>query len=377
MKKADAWSTLSNNDCLLGVPTDSRFFAVDTNASPVRGRVHYGYSVLLPTLIFAPLAILAWRTHYDNGVMLFAALAAIDPALLATCQSRIVITDDTVRVIVRRVWRKRVLEEPRSNYVALRYRLMFRTVGKTSWTGHVLWLEHDSRPERSLPVFWSTDFADVARWQTRLATALGVATTEIAGGGTHAIAPADIERPLAEKSPAAEVAVRTGTPPAELSVECRGDHTDIALPNPPRRLKGAMIAAALLAPPAAIALMVIRLPDPALLLAVVALAVVWTVLADGVSRLGSTQPRQLRRLSLSSDGLSCHWRGWMLLPASAHPPWHRILAVEIGPGPWGDKDVLTIRTAAACYTTPPGLSRPALEWMAAAIIGAAQGRFPA
>lgn len=367
MNRADPWSTLNKGDCLLGIPTISRFFAVDPDKSPMCGQAHYGYAVLLPSLFFAPMAILSWGLHRHNGAVLFAALAAIGPALIALCRTRVVITHDKVCVIARTLWRKRVLEEPRGNYAALRYDLVERMVGRTTWTGHILVLEHASRPERSIPVFWSTDFADVARWQTRLAAALGVATMEIAGGGIHAVAPADIERPLAEKSTAAETKTCPGAPPADLSLERHGHRTDVILPPSPRRFKGALIAAALLAPPAVAAFALMRDSGPAFLLGATAFVAAVMVLGNGLSRLGSTRPRQIRRLSLSPDGLSCHWRGWMSLPVSAHHSWHRVLAAEIGPGPWGGQDVLTIRTAGACYLTPPGLSRPAMEWLKVAI----------
>jgi hypothetical protein len=372
MSGADPWTTLNKGECLLGIPTISRFFAVDTGASPMCGRAHYGYAVLLPSLILAPMALLAWKVHEHNGAMLFAALAAIGPVLSVFCRTRVVITDDKVRVVARVLWRKSVFEEPRSNYVALRYKLLRRNGGWISWTGHILLLEHASRPERSLPVFWSTDFADVARWQTRLATALGVATMEIAGGNTQVVAPIDIERPLAERPPPAKATSRPGAPAADLAVEHSGDRTDVTLPQPPRSFKGAVIATALLALPLVAAFAMIRDLSPGFLLGAAALFVVVMILGNGVSRIGSTEPHQIRRLSLSPDSLGLHWRGWMARPVSAHHPWHRVLATEIGPGPWGGKDVLTIRTANACYVTPPGLSRPALDWLKTAITAAAQ-----
>lgn len=369
MSGTEAWPPLGGNGKLLGIGSSMAFFALDPASSPMRGRVHIGLGPTVLGLVVA--GTLAAR---ENGwaMALGVLCAMLTLGLFVWHRASVTIAHGVVRVTIRRVGQPVLcLQEPLAHYVALRHR--FETVhfheGARSW--HLLELVHRDGPDRNVPVFRSTDFADVAAWQARLAQALGLETHEIASNGTVAVKPHHILLPLAETSPPSPCL----PPPPDLDIRMASRGTVITLPGPVRaERRGMRVAIAILALPALAALLALPPAGIPIALLLAACATLLVLLVRSSTHLGAERPAQIILLVLTAHGLALDFRHFIPGRRRTIIPWAKVHAVAIAAG---QGDILTIRTAEACFITPAGLSRPALDWMAAAIIGAAQGRLPA
>ncbi|MGE5514750.1 MAG: hypothetical protein ACM31D_02910 [Bacteroidota bacterium] len=345
------------------------FFALDPSSTPMRGQVHVGYAKVTLGLAVAGTLLTLERGW---GIPLGLLCAALTLWYFLCHRASVTIVDGLVHVKIGRLSGRALrLQEQLTHYVTLRHRFETVHYHESAQNWHLLELLHRDIPERTVPLFRSTDFADVAKWQASLALALGVETTEIASNGLQVVQPHDILRPLAETSPLSPCP----SPPPDLDVRMTSRGTVITLPSPAHvDRRGVRVAIAILALPTLATLLALPPTGIPIALLLAACGALLFLLVQSSFHLGADRPAQTTRLVLTAHGLALDFRHFMPGRHRAVIPWSRVHVVVITPE---QSDILTIRTSDRCFVTPPGLSRPALEWMAAAIVGAAHGQLPA
>lgn len=360
MTESAPWPPLSGPGKLLGITSRMNFFALSTDAVPMRGCARPGIGETALSLAIAACALAVgegWSTAFG---VIWGALAL---GHLLFSHGSVTIADEEVTVTIRRLGRRTVcLREPMAHYVALRYRFEIHSFSRGAEGWHVLELVHRELPERNIPVFRSWDFAITAPWLARLGQALGLPTYEIAGGGTCAVQPEDIVRPLTEKTAWSPCPA----PPAELDVRSAPGGSVITLPATARiERRGALIAAAILSPVAAALLLQLPPSGFPISLLLIATGILLFLLIRAAYRQGAEPPRQLTRLVLTANGLALDYRHFIPGRHRALIPWHTVCAVAAADG------ALTIRTRDALYVTRAGLTQTSVDWLRSAVVDAA------
>lgn len=361
---------LNNGQAPAPIVARSVIEPLDVTATPMRARFHTGVNMLE---IFAGIAVLVLCFHLTWWWLWLLLAALIGGSVFVRFHwSEMTIDDSSITVVRHRPFRlDQTQVENRTDYVSLSYRSTVSGRAR-SFNGtlvdalleparHVLFLRHKEDYGRDAPLFWTTDWDEIAEWQAKLSAALGVPVEEMASAGQTMVAAEDLTKPLAIRVTPDELPdIDLETPPQGISVIRHNDTIFIQLPDDTRSRMGKRVATAILALPLLVPFAIMA---PLEVQAIFGIMVVVVLIRWKLG--GEKIPLAAHRITLDRHkGIRLHfprlyWPSWRTIG------WTDLMAVENG------RSFLIFRDRRDFWMAGEKLPTPDVEWLRSFITSAA------